>query len=158
MTAVVLGVHAPPQRRVALAAHPTAPSRVLSRRLAGHPRRRAPRKPGGSDDRRQAAGAGGAGASKSGDDEAARLLPDSAMELWPTLNERLLRAPLLWQPRAERQMRELLGVSEHVSCRTGQGGLQGTAGLLRLPPHWPGRAAAAAAAARAAARSRTSRR
>ena len=135
LTAVVLGVHAP-QRRVALSLRPSDCAEPRAQPLLGSrppaTTRAAPRKPGGSDDRRQAAGAGGAGASTSGDDEAARLLPDGAMELWPTLNERLLRAPLLWQPRAERQMRELLGVSEHVSCRTGQGGLQGTAGLLRL--------------------------
>ena len=128
LTAVVLGVHAP-QRRVALSLRPSDCAEARAQPLLGS---RPPATTRASDDRRQAAGAGGAGASTSGDDEATRLLPDSAMELWPTLNERLLRAPLLWQPRAERQMRELLGVSEHVSCRTGQGGLQGTAGLLRL--------------------------
>ena len=132
LTAVVLGVHAP-QRRIALSLRPSDCAEPRAQPLLGSrppaTTRAALRKPGGSDEGRQAAGAGGAGASTSGDDEAARLLPDSAMELWPTLNERLLRAPLLWQPRAERQMRELLGVSEHVSCRTGQ---EGTAGLLRL--------------------------
>ena len=134
LTAVVLGVHAP-QRRVALSLRPSDCAEPRAQPLLGSrpptTTRAAPRKPSGSGEGREAGEAGAAGASASGD-EAARLLPDGAMELWPTLNERLLRAPLLWQPRAERQMRELLGVGEHASCRAGRAGLHGPTALQRL--------------------------
>ena len=140
LTAVVLGVHAP-QRRVALSLRPSDCAEPRAQPLLGSrpptTTPAAPRKPSGSGEGREAgeAGeAGAAGASASGD-EAARLLPDGAMELWPTLNERLLRAPLLWQPRAERQMRELLGVGEHASCRAGRAGLHGPTALQRLCRH-----------------------
>ena len=143
LTAVVLGVHAP-QRRVALSLRPSDCAEPRAQPLLGSrpptTTPAAPRKPSGSGEGREAgeagaAGAAGAAGTSASGDEAARLLPDGAMELWPTLNERLLRAPLLWQPRAERQMRELLGVGEHASCRAGRAGLHGPTALQRLCRH-----------------------
>ena len=102
ITAIVLAVHAP-QRRVALSLRPTdCTADPRARALLGCARAR------------PAAGSGGDG--KEAADAAARRLPDDAMELWPTLNERLLAAPLLWQPEAERAARTALGVPERGTC------------------------------------------
>ena len=102
ITAVVLAVHAP-QRRIALSLRPTdCTADPRARPLLGCVRAR------------PAAGDGGDG--REAADAAVRRLPDDAMQLWPTLNERLLAAPLLWQPAAEHTARAALGVPERGTC------------------------------------------